>query len=54
MVESKISNNASIDQSAYTMSDKKICYFEGSGNKVMIQDLQSEAWSEKTIDKAGF
>ena len=54
MVESKISDNASSNQSGFTMTDKKICYFKGYDNKVMIQDLQSEIWDEKTIDKPGF
>ena len=36
------------------MTDKKICYFKGYGNIVMIQDLKSEQWSEKTIDMPGF
>ena len=36
------------------MTDKKICYFKGDDNKVMIQDLKSEQWSEKTIDEPGF
>ena len=36
------------------MTDKKICYFKGDDNKVMIQELKSERWSEKTIDEPGF
>ena len=54
MVESKMSDNASLNQSVFTMTDKKICYFKGEDNKVMILDLKSEQWSEKTIDEPGF
>ena len=54
MVESKISDNASLKNNAFTMTNKKICYFISYFNNVMIYDIQSNTWSEKTIEKPGF
>ena len=36
------------------MTLKKLCFFEGNGNTVLILDLQKETWTEKKIEKPGF
>ena len=46
MVESRIGANANLNLSTIKMTNIKLCFFEGGGNKVMIYDLQDETWNE--------